>query len=98
MLIHDGINIPVAPNKDPESVIDYGCDWAEWLKDGESITNSQWLPVTGLTLSNDLVNGAITSVTLAGGTVNDKYTLTNRITTSLGRTEDRSMKIFCRQK
>lgn len=98
MFTSDGSKIPDAPNKDPDSSVDYGCDWAAWLKDGESISLSEWLPVTGLTQSNSLINGAITAVTLDGGTIGERYKLTNRITTSLGRTEDRSMFILCKGK
>lgn len=97
---HDGLNIPVAPIKDPNSVMDYGCDWSsgDWLEDGETISNSVWLIPDGLTGSNEINTGTMTGVTLSGGVEFDDYTITNRVTTSMGRTDDRSMIIQCRSK
>lgn len=105
MFIHDGINIPYAPPKDPDSVMDYGCNYTSWLAKDEVIGTSIWL-VDGvvttsgdpLVTSNPVLSGAITGVTLTLGVENDDYTLTNRITTDQGRTEDRSMIIQCRSK
>jgi len=98
MFIHDGETIPTAPTKDPDAVIDYGSDWRAWLQDGESISVSAWLIPNGLTGSIETNAQGITGVTLSGGSSGDNYTITNRITTSLGRTEDRSMHIRCRNK
>jgi len=96
--IHNGFDIPDAPPKDPNSVADYGCDWSAWLQTGETISVSAWVIQAGLTQDSDVNSGVITGVTLSGGTEYDEYLITNRITTSLGRIEDRSMKIFCRNK
>jgi len=95
--IHDGSTIPLAPVKDPDSTIDYGCDWSSWLAESENISASSWL-VSGLDTSGEVNNGVITGVTLSGGTVGESYQLTNRVTTSFGRTEDRSMIIRCLNK
>jgi hypothetical protein len=37
-------------------------------------------------------------VWLSGGTVGERYTVTTRITTSAGRTDDRSIEIWVRQR
>jgi len=97
MFIHDGIKIPTAPYKDPDSTVDYGCDWTEWLNAGETISTSTWI-VTGLTKGTEANSAGITSVMLSGGTVDDSHTLTNQIITDQGRTEQRSMVITIKEK
>ena len=95
---HDGKVIPLAPNKDPNSIIDYGCDWTDWLAQGEVISTSTWTVPTGLTSVSTVKENFVTSIFLSGGTVGTTYTLTNRITTNQSRTEDASMYIRCQQK
>ena len=94
----DGTFIPDAPPKDPDSIIDYGVDWSAWLGSGETIITSAW-PETG-GLVNEIESFTLTrsSIFVSGGTVGASYTLTNRITTNFGRTEDRSMIINCQEK
>ena len=94
----DGTFIPEAPNKDPDSVIDYGADWALWLASGETIITSTWVIPTGLVSDSETSTTTATAVFLSGGTIGESYTVTNRIVTSAGRTEDRSMIILCAQK
>lgn len=96
MFMHDGNSIPNAPAKDPDSTIDYGCDWSGWLQTAETVTASAWT-VAGLTTSSEVNTGIITGVMLAGGTAGEFYILTNRITTNFGRVVDRSMTIECRE-
>jgi hypothetical protein len=105
---NDGSKIPAAPYKDPDSVMDYGADYSSWLSTGETISASAWLidgtvvsatdTVNGLTLNSATSTTTATAAWLSGGTVGTTYTLTNRITTSAGRTEDRSMLILCAEK
>lgn len=101
--VNDGTFIPDAPNKDPDSIIDYGTDWGNaeygsWLADGETIVTSSWVVPTGLTSVSESNTTTETAIFLSGGTVGETYTLTNRVTTSAGRTEDRSMLIKCSEK
>lgn len=106
---HDGLTIPAAPTKDPDSVIDYGATYSNWLATDEVITASNWLvngtlietngdEVDGLTVDSRENNSSSTKCWLSGGTRGTFYTLTNRITTSEGRTEDRSMTFYCNNK
>ena len=97
---HDGTTIPSAPLKDPNSKIDYGFDWTSWLDttNGESISTSTWVLETGLTYVSDTITGYITTVMLQGGDVDFTYMVTNRILTSAGRIEDRSMYVQVREK
>ena len=79
--------------KDPDAVLDYSVDWSKWLA-GDQIQTSAW-SVSDPTLeaADDANTGTRTTVWLSGGTVNQSYTVTNRITTSEGRTDDRSFVI-----
>ena len=96
--VHDGTFIPIAPDKDPDSNVDYGCDWSNWLSGAETITTSVWVVPAGLTGGTEANTTAATSIFLTGGTIGTTYTLTNRVTTSAGRTDDRSMLIAVVQK
>ena len=97
--VNDGLFIPDAPPKDPDSIIDYGLDWSNWLAADETINTSSWITSpTGLTIDSESLAATETLVFLSGGTVGVEYTLTNRIVTDQGRTEDRSMLIKCQQK
>lgn len=82
--------------KDPNAVLDYGFDWSGWLQDGETISDSEWsVDGTGLTIESDTNDDTSTTVWLSGGTVRSyPYTVTNRITTSAGRTDDRSIQVY----
>jgi hypothetical protein len=78
--------------KDPNAVLDYTLDWARWLA-GDQIATSEWLVLAGLTKVADTKTASSATVWLSGGTAGQSYTVTNRITTSGGRTEDRSFTI-----
>lgn len=75
--------------KDPNAVLDYSVDWTKWL-DGDTIATSAWTVPAGLTKVSDANTTTKTTAWLSGGTADQSYTVTNRITTSGGRTEDRS--------
>lgn len=96
--LSDGKTIPLAPPKAPGSDIDYGADWSLWLDTGETITSSVWTLPAGLTNDSDSFAGAITKVDISGGTIGERHEVTNTITTSLGRTEPRTMIIEIQKK
>jgi hypothetical protein len=75
--------------KDPNAVLDYTIDWTRWLA-GDQIATSEWLVPLGLTKTADSKTASSATVWLSGGTAGQSYTVTNRVTTSAGRTEDRS--------
>lgn len=87
------------PDKDPNEVLDYDLDWADpedpRLQTGETLTSSTWTVVTG----DVVIDGVRTTYTpqglstvwLTGGTAATKCILLNRVTTSLGRTYDKSV-------
>ena len=75
--------------KDPNAVLDYSIDWAKWLA-GDEIATSDWTVPAGLTKVSDTKTTTKTTAWLSGGAAAQSYTVTNRITTTGGRTEDRS--------
>lgn len=84
--------------KDPQAVLDYKIDWSEWL-DTDAISDSSWSTAdTGITIDSDEFNTTETVVWLSSGTVGTTYTLTNHITTTGGRQDDRSIKIKVKNK
>lgn len=80
----------VAGAKVPADDLDYSLDWASHLKAGETITVSDWTVPAGLVAGPESVDGAITTQWITGGALYRTYTVVNRITTSQGRTLERS--------
>lgn len=82
--------------KDPDAVLDYEVDWSQWLQTGETITVSLWTvtPSGTLTASSESSTPTSATVWLSGGSVGVNYRVTNQITTSDGRTDDRSLPIL----
>lgn len=82
----------------PLAKLDYGFNWSSWLVSGETITVSDWTVDVGLTPTTPQINGATTSVFVEGGVVGGNYNLTNTITTSAGRRDSRTLKIFVKNR
>lgn len=80
-------------NKDPDAVLDYGHDWSAWLIDGDQIAASTWIVPTGITKESDSHDATTTTVWLSGGELDKRYFLVNRVTTTAGRTDDRTLQI-----
>jgi hypothetical protein len=86
--------------KDPSSVLDYGVDWATrgWLATGETIIDSDWIVPTGLTKESETLSGGLAIVWLSGGVADRGYSVTNQITTSAGRVDQRTIEIRVRER
>jgi hypothetical protein len=86
--------IPVI-SKSPTALLDYIFDWATdgWLQSGETITSNVVTIDTGI--ANPVITADATFITvwLAGGTIGTNYLVTCKITTSAGRTDERSIRI-----
>jgi len=83
--------------KDPDAVLDYAIDWSAWL-DTDTITDSDWTTTEGITIDSDSFTDTASTVWLSGGTAGDTYSVTNHITTTAGRQDDRSIKIKCKER
>lgn len=75
--------------KDPDAELDYRLDWSAWL-DGDTISTSTWSADTGITVTTSTSTTTTATVWLAGGTLGQAYTVTNRVVTAGGRTDERS--------
>lgn len=90
--------------KDPDATLDYKFDWAastngsgdsDWLASGETIDSHTVTVESGLTKDSDSATDDDTSVTvwLSGGSAGETYLVGCEITTSSGRTDERSIVI-----
>lgn len=79
-------------HKHPDDVLDWSILWRAggWLRDGDNIAASAWTVPDGLTVTEATHDNDTATVWLAGGTPGADYRVTNRITTSEGRTAARS--------
>ena len=83
--------------KDPEAVLDYQVDWSDWLDD-DTIDTSEWTVPAGLTEDSDSNTYTVAKVWLSGGTAGATYAVENKITTTDGRTDERTIYIECIEK
>lgn len=83
--------------KDPEAVLDYVVDWSDWLE-ADTISASQWTVPTGITIVTSSFTDTAATVWLSGGTVGERYDVTNGISTDGGRDDDRTITIQVKQK
>lgn len=95
--------------KDPQAVLDYKFDWAalanghggsNWLAEGETISSHTITVASGLSVDSSALSDDDTAVTvwLSGGTAGNDYSVTCRITTSAGRTDERTITIQVRER
>lgn len=83
--------------KDPDAVLDYQIDWSAWLG-SDTIATSTWTVGTGITMDGHTSTTKTATVWLSGGTVGTSYSVTNRIVTALGRTDERTIQITVKNK
>lgn len=86
-----------APVKDPDATLRHGMDWSAWLEDGETIT-TQTVTGEGLVLDQVSEDAGVVSWRVSGGIATQDYVATVRVTTSLGRIDDRSVQYRVRER
>lgn len=90
------------PLKDPSAVLDYVFDWkprthgvsgatSDWLATGETISSYTVTAETGLTKDSDSESDGVVTVWLSGGTAGENYKVACKITTTAGRTDERTI-------
>lgn len=88
--------------KDPQSRVDYAIDWAPGYLDGQTIATSSWtvVPVEpgGIAVDEASVDLTRAAVTLSGGVAGHVYSVSNRVTLSDGRSDDRSITLRVEQR
>jgi len=81
--------------KDPSAVLDWVFDWNDstnpWLGSGETISSRVVTVDTGLTKDSDSESSGKVTVWLSGGTARQNYKVACKITTSAGRTDERTI-------
>lgn len=82
--------------KHPRAEKDYTIGWSDWLE-GDTITDSEWLVPSPLTLFSEAFTTTTATAWLSGGVMGQKYTVVNKITTASSppRVEYRKIMIHC---
>lgn len=80
--------------KDPGAVLDYGVDWSARLQTGETITDSSWSVTGGLVIDDESHDATTATVWLSGGESGCIARATNRVTTTAGRTDARTIPVY----
>lgn len=85
--------------KDPQATLDYFVDWKQegWLGT-DTISVSTWTVPVGITKESESVANGRATVWLSGGTAGTTYTVTNHITTTGGRQDERSLYVYILEK
>lgn len=83
---------------DPDAHLDYGIDWSAWLATGETIDDSTWIVPEPLIGDDASHTDELTVVWISGGSAGQRYQVTNRITTTEGRIDDRSITLVCQHR
>lgn len=83
--------------KDPEAVLDYEWNWAEWLGNdtisSHTITNDE-----GITLGSHTATTTAVTAWFSGGTAGINYSATCHIVTAAGRKDDRTITFVMQSK
>jgi hypothetical protein len=79
------------PLKDPSAVLDFAFDWTGWLAAGETITDHTITADTGITVDSSTESDGKVTVWLSGGTAGINYKVACLITTTAGRTDERTL-------
>jgi hypothetical protein len=93
------IGTPTCPadlEKDPDATIKLTFYWASQLN-GETISTSDFVLPDGLTEGTNSGTGSTRATLVSGGSCGGKYRVTNRITTSGGRTLDQTKTVLVRE-
>jgi hypothetical protein len=82
--------------KDPEAVLDYAIDWgADYLLEDDMLMASDWSVTPdepeGVSIVGSNFGDRLSTVQAGGGVAGRLYRLVNRVTTQLGRIDDRSI-------
>lgn len=81
-------------------ILDYNFDWGSqgWLTAGETISNQVVTTSAGITISAvnllPATNSTLVQIWLSGGSIGQFYLVTCQITTTTGRTDERSFRVY----
>jgi len=84
----------MAFKKDPNAILDYTFDWGAYLTPlTDAILTVVWITSAGITVASSTNTASTATAFVSGGVLGDTETLTCRITTVGGRTDDRSISL-----
>lgn len=84
----------MAFKKDPNAILDYSFDWGPYLTPlSDSIISVAWVVSTGLTVVSSSSTSTSATAFISGGVVDATETLTCRVVTAAGRTDDRTISL-----
>jgi hypothetical protein len=89
---HTSRSVQIFAEKDPDATEDYAFNWASWL-DGDVIESSIFLLPDGLTEVSSSFTSSKATIFVSGGSACGVYRITNRITTTGLRTQDKTIYI-----
>lgn len=84
--------------KDPSAVLDYAFNWNDWLEAVETITSHVITVEAGITKDSDSESSGVVTIWLSGGTHGEDYIVACLVSTNLGRDDERSINIRCRDR
>lgn len=85
-------------DKDPNAVLDYSLDLAEWLADISDTLSLLTMESDGVTVNSSAIDGSNVVAWVSGGTVGEPASVTFRFTTTGGRTDDRTIYINIKER
>lgn len=87
------------PAKDPDDVLDFSLDWSDVLAAdaNDTIESVAWTVPGDLTKESQAEAGAISTIWLSGGEAGTRYQIGCLLTTTGGRTYDRTIELTVRQ-
>lgn len=83
--------------KDPDGTLDYAADWSGWLGT-DTIVSAQWTVPSDITITQQSTTTTVSTVWVSGGISGNSYDCTCRITTSTGRTCDRTFRLKVKER
>lgn len=78
-------------DKDPDAVLDYSIDWADWLADVSDTISSHSVTVNGMTKNTSTNTTTKVTAWLQGGAAAQMPSATYQIVTAGGRTDERTI-------
>lgn len=89
---------PVATfSKAPAAVLDYALSWVPWLTSGDAVASATWTAPSGITIASSpapSLSANVATVWLSGGTNGVSYDIQCAVTTTGGRTDERTIRIY----
>lgn len=85
--------------KDPQAILRYKFNWSPWLEAGETLVTSLFLHTSAtLVIDQAVIQGGFTVFRASGGTDGETVLITNSITSSTGRLDERTARLRIKQR